>query len=542
MTSSSAMRHLFRRSILWLLPVVIVPIGALAVMQYRMMRSLEQKTASAQRNVMRSSLEEATFGLENRMRDEAKKALTISEAQLANVFTLGDHFRAHPVTAARTFFAIRFTPKMAEVGYFDATGKEKLPSEHEIEAVKMAAVSWHVANKMERVAQPQLLVDERDPENRIILRPVLDPSMHVVGVMGVVLDQAIAKRSFAAIGTAAMKRAGGNRTFMLRVGDRFPKMANGREYITQPLGFVFTDWRMGLRDTCTSPEELAAWNFRNNALWTGGALVVLLGAIFLAIHAVARQMRLSQMKSDFVSNVSHELRTPLSSIRVFGEYMRLGRVTRPEKIREYGEYIEAESRRLTQLINNILDFSRIESAEKKYRFVESDIVELTRQAVDSFAVPMREGTSRITFAAKTPCPPMLRVDPDAFGQVMVNLLDNALKYSKAGQVEVTVGTEDGEVRISVRDHGIGIPQSEQKRIFEKFYRCGNGLVHDIKGSGLGLSIVEHVVAAHGGRVEVSSAPGEGSTFSVVLPIGAAAGVQPESERPAAVSLPVTERT
>jgi two-component system phosphate regulon sensor histidine kinase PhoR len=238
----------------------------------------------------------------------------------------------------------------------------------------------------------------------------------------------------------------------------------------------------------------------------------------LALRAAAREVRLSQMKSDFVSNVSHELRTPLSSIRVFGEYMRLGRVERPEKIREYGEYIEAESRRLTQLINNILDFSKIESAEKKYRFCTADAGDFVAQTVAAFELPLREkGVSVRVHTPAVPLPPV-SIDRDALAQALVNLLDNAVKYSGDRQeIDVRVSAIRGEVHVAVEDRGIGIPAREQKKIFEKFYRVGSGLVHDVKGSGLGLAIVMHVVKAHGGRIDVVSAPGAGSVFTIVLP-------------------------
>src|SRR5207244_2735468 len=146
--------------------------------------------------------------------------------------------------------------------------------------------------------------------------------------------------------------------------------------------------------------------------------------IAMAVQAAARQMRLSQMKSDFVSNVSHELRTPLASIRVFGEYMRLGRVTRQEKIVQYGEYIEAESRRLTQLINNILDFSRIESSEKQYKFCETDIVDFVAEKVTEFLVPLRESGVMISFRPPLTPVPHVSIDRDAIAQTLLNLLDN----------------------------------------------------------------------------------------------------------------------
>ena len=517
--SQKDMRRIFRRSILWFLPVVIIPLGALLVLQVHFLRSLEERTVSAERNWMRNSLELVTSELESRYRTDSEAALSLSETQLKDVTNIGGHFAKHHVPGARAFFSMSFKEDMYDSGFFDAHGRERHPTHAEADAVKMATVSWHVAHKWNRVAEPLLYVDERDPKNRIILRPVVDESWHVVGVTGVILDESLSKAAMTTIGTKILKkRHPPTNAVMLRVSDRFPRaVSGGRDFVTQPIGFVFTNWRAGIRDLCASPEEVAATNFRNNIMWTGGAFVVLLGAVGLAVGAVARQMRLSQMKSDFVSNVSHELRTPLSSIRVFGEYMRLGRVEKPEKIREYGEYIEAESRRLTQLINNILDFSKIESAEKKYHFCSTDIVELVEQTVAAFEVPLREHGLSVSFHAGPV--PMLQIDKDAIAQVLVNLLDNAVKYSNGRkEVEVTVETAGNEVRIMVRDHGIGIPVAEQKKIYEKFYRVGSTLVHDVKGSGLGLSIVMHVVKAHGGRVELVSAPGEGSTFTIVLPL------------------------
>ena len=504
---------------LWLLPAVILPLGGLLVMQYRFLRVLEQKTASAERNGLRGDLEQITTELETDFRRSSGAALTLSDSTLSDVSRLGDHFRRHPVPGARTFFAMRFSGPMYESGFFDTNGVEKIASDGETEAVKMGTVSWHFAYKLNRVAQPLLYVDERDPRNRIILRPIVDASWHVIGVAGVILDEELAKAVMTATASRMLRKRDQTGMIAIYLGERFPKnRGDGRDYITVPVGFVFTNWRAGIRDSCATPEQMAAVNFRSNMMWTGGSFVILLGAVLLALGAVARQMRLSQMKSDFVSNVSHELRTPLSSIRVFGEYMRLGRVTKEEKIREYGEYIEAESRRLTQLINNILDFSRIESAEKKYRFGETDLVDLVQHTVNGFGVPLRDQGVTIEFRGGE-ARPMVHVDRDAIAQVLMNLLDNAVKYSNGNkQIEVVVETRDGEVRIAVRDHGIGIASSEQKKIFEKFYRVGSGLVHDVKGSGLGLSIVQHVVEAHRGRVEIESTPGAGSTFTIVLPL------------------------
>jgi signal transduction histidine kinase len=513
-----------RRSILWLVLLVVVPLGALTIMQYRFLRSLQRTTAQAERNWLRNSLEEVTHDIENNYRMASERALSIPEDTLTSVEALSTHIRESSVPGARTYFAIRYNDNQAQWGFFDPQGVENTPSsEEEVEAVKLATVSWHVAHKMQRVLPIAALhVDERDPVNRIIMRPVLDDGMRVVGVVGVVLDEDLARAAMVDVGATTLRRRYHGNDILFRIGRQF---ASDHGFITQPLGFVFTNWRAGVKDNMATPEQIAATNFRANILWTGGVSLMLFGAIALAVQAAARQMKLSQMKSDFVSNVSHELRTPIASIRVFGEYMRLGRVTKTEKILEYGEYIEAESRRLTQLINNILDFSRIESSEKQYKFCPTDVVELVAETVSEFLVPLRDSDVSITFRPPIVEAPPIAVDRDAIAQALLNLLDNAMKYSEARkEIEVEVVTAAETISISVRDRGIGIPVAEQKKIFEKFYRAGSVLVHEVRGSGLGLSIVRHVVEAHGGHVEVNSQPGEGSTFTMVLPVQSGAPV------------------
>jgi signal transduction histidine kinase len=248
--------------------------------------------------------------------------------------------------------------------------------------------------------------------------------------------------------------------------------------------------------------------------------LMLLAGLGLVFANVRRELRLSRLKSDFVANVSHELKTPLALIRLFAETLELGRVPNAEKARQYHRIINKESRRLTQLINNILDFSRIEAGRKEYRFAPGDVGAVVRDVVEAYRFPIEQHGVTLTVDVPEDLPP-LSIDAEALSQALINLVNNAIKYSPDEKsVGIRVWQEDGTVRVSVTDRGIGIPRSEQRKIFEKFYRAETSLIHTTKGSGLGLALVQHILEAHGGRVEVESAPGQGSTFTLVLPVAA----------------------
>jgi signal transduction histidine kinase len=245
--------------------------------------------------------------------------------------------------------------------------------------------------------------------------------------------------------------------------------------------------------------------------------LVLAGGIALTYRNVTKEMALARLKSDFVSNVSHELRTPLSLIRLYAETLELGRLTSPEKYQEYYRIIRKESERLTALINNILDFSRIEAGRKEYDFRETDMCELVHNTLDSYRYQLEQ--SGFQFEEKIDEVPPMRVDREAMARSLLNLVNNALKYSQDRKfIGVNLYRDNGSVKLEVVDQGIGIPHQEHQKIFEKFYRVGDPLVHNTKGSGLGLSLVRHIVQAHGGEVSVDSTPGQGSKFTIALPV------------------------
>jgi signal transduction histidine kinase len=277
---------------------------------------------------------------------------------------------------------------------------------------------------------------------------------------------------------------------------------------------------LGMKLRGTTLAAIAQHFMHTSFLILGGLSFLLAGGIFLTYRNVNKELALARLKSDFVSNVSHELRTPLSLIRLYAETLELGRLTNPEKRHEYYSIIRKESERLTALINNILDFSRIEAGRKEYEFRETDMGELVRNTLESYRYQIEQ--HGFTFEENIHDVPPIRVDREAIARSLVNLVNNALKYSQDRKfIAVNLYGENGNVNLEVIDHGIGIAASEQAKIFEKFYRVGDPLVHNTKGSGLGLSLVQHIARAHGGDVQVESTPGAGSKFTIALPLARA---------------------
>jgi signal transduction histidine kinase len=292
----------------------------------------------------------------------------------------------------------------------------------------------------------------------------------------------------------------------------------GEAEVERPMEGVFQGLILGMKLRGTTLAALGEHWVHISFLILGGLSFLLGGGIFLTYRNVSKEMALARLKSDFVSNVSHELRTPLALIRLYAETLELGRLTGPSKHQEYYSIIRKESERLTALINNILDFSRIEAGRKEYDFRETDMCELVRNTLESYRYQIEQ--NGFTFEEKIAEVPPLNVDREAMARSLVNLVNNALKYSQDRKhIRVNLYREDGTVKLEVVDQGIGIPANEQHRIFEKFYRVGDPLVHNTKGSGLGLSLVQHIARAHGGDVVVESTPGAGSKFTITLPLG-----------------------
>jgi signal transduction histidine kinase len=278
----------------------------------------------------------------------------------------------------------------------------------------------------------------------------------------------------------------------------------------------------------TVSEYLARRDLLYARAWTRTkwfAAVILLSAAAALVGLVSayrgfrQQLRLGEMKSNFVSSVSHELRAPIASMRLLAESLERGKIAGPAKQKEYFGLLVQESRRLSILIENILDFSRIERGSKKYEFEPADLgvlaedtVRLMRPSSAERRVELELRKNGAAGADAFPC------DGLALQQALINLIDNAIKHSFPGS-RVAVGLDGGAAQLClwVEDSGPGIPPEEHGRIFERFYRRGSELRRETQGIGIGLTIVKHIVEAHGGRVTVRSAPGEGSRFTMELP-------------------------
>jgi signal transduction histidine kinase len=288
------------------------------------------------------------------------------------------------------------------------------------------------------------------------------------------------------------------------------------------LSLAFQDfplpWKLDITQPAFAEQERAARR-ENLVFGVLGAVIValiLFGAVLIA-RDVSRESATTRLKSEFVRNVSHEFKTPLSMIRLYAETLQYRSDLTTEQKQNAYQIINKESERLSHMINNVLDLSRIEMGRKEFHFEQGDLPALVRETLDSYRYHLEKKgfTIHADIAADLPG---FYFDREALASVVVNLLSNAMKFS-AGHKEVSLSlfSQDGRAVLQVADKGIGIAPQELDRIFERFYRTTDRAAPESQGSGLGLPLVKHIVEAHGGEVRVESESGEGSVFSVTLP-------------------------
>lgn len=327
-------------------------------------------------------------------------------------------------------------------------------------------------------------------------------------VSAAALGQRVARALVAASVEWQLTDAAGDR---IAGAERFEGASAGR-LLTMNAGETGLPWGLAVAVTDAQPA------FRAPMLIAGLALLCLaiLAALYLAYRAIQRELRVARMQSEFVAAVSHEFRTPITALTHLTELLESGGAAEERRPLYYAA-LARETRRLRDMVENLLDFGRIEAGRYRYKPEDIDVTALVQSLVNEFRdQPAAQGHELV--CESEPRGLHLTADREALRRAVWNLLDNAAKYSPPGtRITARVAGDNGTARVSVQDEGPGIAREDQKRIFQKFVRGVSGGRDEVKGTGIGLAMVDAIARAHGGRVELDSSPGAGSRFTMVLP-------------------------
>ncbi|MCJ7580395.1 MAG: HAMP domain-containing histidine kinase, partial [Candidatus Aminicenantes bacterium] len=297
-------------------------------------------------------------------------------------------------------------------------------------------------------------------------------------------------------------------------GDSSAKLPTMTSYFDD----YFPPWRVEFFSSGTKGSGVMNVR-RSYYFWTIlTVLVLLIFGTMLVVRTITHEMEVLRIKSDFVSSVSHEFKTPITSIKVLIERLRQGKVNSSHKKKEYYSIISEDADKLSSMVRNILDFSKVEEGRKEFVFQESDVAQLVKDEIENFKKVKIYAGIKIDLQI-FPDIPRIYVDRESFSLALVNLLDNAFKFSlEKKELFIEVKRDAEDVRVDIKDKGLGIPSGEMDKIFDKFYRGKNAVQQPIRGTGLGLALVKHALEAHGGKVLAESKVGQGSTFSLVFPV------------------------
>jgi len=362
----------------------------------------------------------------------------------------------------------------------------------------------------------------RDSGGETFLVSVLGGSESGSGIWGLLLDASYLRDAL--ILPALERQLDTAATEWIVRGRDGSTVVAGAESPTGPLALNatlagnFPPWIIEFYQRPQSPYRLLLDSGQSIYLYMFLAIAAILGfGLVLTIRAVTHELELARLKSDFVSTVSHEFKSPLTSIRQLAEMLQTGRVLSEERRQRYYDVLVEQSSRLSSLVTNVLDLARIEEGRREFRFELMDLGTVIRDLVET--TQHRVGHEGFEIGAHLQEHlPTVRGDAEALRQVLSNLLNNAIQYSgEARKINVSASAEGGMVTVAVEDSGLGIPEEEVGKVFDRFFRGGDELTRSTPGSGLGLTLVKETVEDHGGRVEVMSQVGKGSTFSVKLP-------------------------
>jgi signal transduction histidine kinase len=527
---------------------VFLPLLVLTYMQYRSLTELQTKTKGAFKDNLRQGLTIVEHEMKQRLEDVAAQTLDpIGSIHLSSPERAADEFERYFADAKRSH------PEVEEIFAFASSDGKETNSYEYVYSDKLVKIprtgftksQFEILSLFDRTQIAQSFVDGNRKYLFVVHScPTCPPSMrqgaHLFyplknltkgeqsGFAGILLSEAFVRDDLIAgsMGKTLNRyhAHADSPDVAITISDENSQVlysnapAQKGHFLVSNFDPPFSNWKAAVGLMNTNLDDLARDSFLNSAGITLLVLVFLLGGIALTIRATDREARLAQAKSHFVANVSHELKTPLSLLSLFSEILELGRVKSEEKKIEYYGIIRHESRRLNKMIDNILDFSKIEAGRKTYAFADGDMAEVLESVLSSYRYQIKNSGFDVQTNIQASLPSVV-IDRDAMAQAISNLVDNAIKYSgKVKQLSITTEQRGSDLSIEIADQGIGIPRDEQVKVFEKFYRVGNGLVHDVKGSGLGLSLVKHIIEAHKGTISVESDVGKGSRFTILLPL------------------------
>jgi signal transduction histidine kinase len=486
----------------------VVPAAVVAALGYISLRHWQASAELLFREQARDMAVMAADKIEMTLRETEDALLDRLQAALVGVSSLS--------VALAQFQA--FHPLVRRLYVFDRQGELVYPTRrHEGDAAIFARLLAEVSQGFwERGGRRELTGGEQIALAAVLRgrdgRPVLATLTWNIDV----LCEAILARTFRALEAPTILAVLDERDRPL-----FSKepLAGADRVLVVPFRERLATWRLAVYQAPgLSPRQAVRRQVMLFTVAYGVLLAVIVVGLVVTWRLMRREAEMAQLKSDFVANVSHDLKTPLSVIRMFGETLEMGRVTEPGQRQEYYRVIARESERLSRLIENVLDFARIEGGRRTYAIVPTPVEPLIRDMLDAFEHPLTSEGFKVEVLTP-PDLPEVPLDGEAIAQALANLVDNAIKYSGEHKVlTVRARVVSDELALSVADAGVGIPREEQAKIFEKFYRAGRSERQGRRGSGVGLTLVRHIVEAHGGRVTVESAPGTGSCFTLWLPL------------------------
>ncbi|MFN0251850.1 MAG: sensor histidine kinase, partial [Kofleriaceae bacterium] len=489
-----------RRVLLLNALIFAVLAAAIALAYYSLSFTTEDSSRERELALMRELAEEKVLNIESLI-DEADRKL-LREVQIEPMSDLEVLVRSTGVAAA-SVFVLDAEKKLIPGGIVGNRSTNKEANEFteyfmrtilgqlDLDKEKLGVRGWQLLREASRPGQPSgrwylFSFMKRQIGDKIFYVVIEDDPNHLVG--------RLFPQFFAISNSPRLYQVvdeNGTPVFGAPFSDSPEELVVEREFKLTVVG-----WKLRVAQKDVADASVLRRKRVLNSVLIGGAVTIILGGLSVLAFAIRRERRLNELKSEFISNVSHELKTPLSIISMFGEMLALGRTKSPEQAHEYAEIIWRESVRLGRLIDNVLDFAKIERGKNVYEFAETDIVEVVERATD--LANRRVANANMALELEiSPELPEVRLDANAFTLAVLNLIDNAIKYAPDGKkirVTLTRDRDDKEdhVVLSVRDWGQGIDPEEQERIFERFYRARAIRLKPIRGSGIGLALVRHI--------------------------------------------------